>query len=223
MNVVLVAHGTRSDEGTRVSERLADALRRRLPQHSVELAFADVRGPTIAQVLDGLAGDTVLLPAFLARGYHVRADIPAQVAERRGVIIADALGPAPELVTAVAQRVRQASPRRDLPVVLAAAGSTDSAALADIQLAARRLQDHLDRHVSIGYVTGDGPSVDEMVARGPCVVASWLLAPGLFHRWITASGAVAVADPIGAHPLLVDLLVRRVHAAREAPLPRQFS
>lgn len=214
MNVVLVAHGTRADAGTRVSERLADALRQRLPQRRVELAFADVRRPTIAEALDRLSGDTVLLPAFLARGYHVRVDIPEQVAHRRGIMIADALGPAPELVAAAADRLRHASRRTDLPVVLAAAGSSDSVALADIQVAARRLEDHLGRRVSVGHVTGDGPSVDEMVAREPCVVASWLLAPGLFHRWVAASGAVAVSDPIGVHPLLVDLLVRRVHACR---------
>lgn len=45
-------------------------------------------------------------------------------------------------------------------------------------------------------------------------MASWLLAPGLFHRWLADAGADIVSAPIGAHPLLVELIAWRYLAAR---------
>jgi sirohydrochlorin ferrochelatase len=45
-------------------------------------------------------------------------------------------------------------------------------------------------------------------------VASWLLAPGLFQRSLAEAGADVVAAPIGAHPRLVDLILRRYYDAR---------
>jgi hypothetical protein len=37
-------------------------------------------------------------------------------------------------------------------------------------------------------------------------VASWLLAPGVFHRAALACGADVVADPLAAHPAVVGRL-----------------
>jgi sirohydrochlorin ferrochelatase len=51
-------------------------------------------------------------------------------------------------------------------------------------------------------------------AGGRVAVASWLLAPGLFHRDVSSSGAEVVADPLGAHPRVVDLIVRRYTETR---------
>jgi hypothetical protein len=45
-------------------------------------------------------------------------------------------------------------------------------------------------------------------------VASWLLAPGVFHGSLAECGADVVSGPIGAHPLVVDVLVRRYYEAR---------
>ncbi|MGH3760871.1 sirohydrochlorin chelatase [Actinophytocola sp.] len=63
--------------------------------------------------------------------------------------------------------------------------------------------------VRVGYATGS-PRIGE-VAPG-CAVASWFLAPGLFHGLAVRSGAAVVAEPLGAHPLVVDLVVRRYRA-----------
>jgi sirohydrochlorin ferrochelatase len=220
MTLVLVAHGTREEAGAVAVERIAAALRERLPGVPVVPAFADVRAPNVTEVLSRVVGPAVVVPAFLASGYHVRVDVPGQV-RRSGhpaAVLAEPLGPAPAVVAALHDRLRVAGFRRGDAVVLAAAGSSDAQALADVRRAAAALAERVCDEVRIGYVTTARPSVDEAVAaaqrRGRRVaVASWLLAPGLFHRWVSRSGADVVSDPIGAHPLLVEELAQRYLAA----------
>ncbi|HWC81927.1 MAG TPA: sirohydrochlorin chelatase, partial [Pseudonocardiaceae bacterium] len=223
MTLVLVAHGTREDAGAVAVDDIADALRKRLPGVPVTRAFADVRAPNVTEVLADVTGPAVVVPAFLASGYHVRVDVPGQVnrSAHPDTIVADPLGPAPAVVAAMHDRLRTAGLRRGDAVVLAAAGSSDPNALADVRHATRLLADRVGGRVRIGYVTTAHPSVDEAVAaagrRGHRVaVASWLLAPGLFHRWVARTGAAVVSDPIGAHPLLVEELAQRYLIARAA-------
>ncbi len=148
----------------------------------------------------------VVVPAFLAAGYHVRVDIPGQIRRSgRPAVLTPCLGPA--LVPAAHERLVEAGWRRGDPVVLAAAGSSDPRARADVARAAARLGELTGGPVRVGYVAGTGPRIADMAAG--YAVASWFLAPGLFHRIAAASGAALVAEPLGAHPLVADLVVRR--------------
>lgn len=221
MTLLLVAHGTRDPRGTTVVAAIADAVRARLHSVPVELAFADVRPPTVTEVL-GRIGDpaVVVVPVFLAAGYHVRVDVPQQVicSGRPDVLITRPLGPMPALVNAVYERIRDAGWRPGDELVLAAAGSTDSRAVDDVRRAAELLSGRIGSPVRIGYLTTRSPRLVDVVrdarrSDAHVVVASWLLAPGLFHHWALDSGADAVADPIGPHPLLVDVIERRYRDA----------
>lgn len=215
MTLVLVAHGTRDPAGSYVIYEIADLIRARPYGVSVEVAFADVRGPTAATVLASIDGPAVVVPAFLAAGYHVRVDLPAQVGP--GVPITPPLGPAPALVAAAHDRLIAAGWRPGDTVVLAAAGSSDPRALADVRRAALRLGARTGSHVRIGYATTASPHIGDVVAgaSGRVAVASWLLAPGLFHRAVAACGAAVVAGPLGAHPNVVELIARRYLDARQ--------
>lgn len=222
MTLVLVAHGTREPSGAVVAREIADAVAARLPGVPVELAFADVRPPNLTSVLRGLTGPAVVVPAFLAAGYHVRVDLPEQAALAGidGVRFARPLGPAPAVVAALVDRLRVSGWRRSDALVLAAAGSSDPHAVADVRTAARLLSARVGRPVRIGYIATGRPGIDEAVraARthgrgGRVAVASWLLAPGLFHRWLGRSGADVVSEPIGAHDRLVAEVVRRYREA----------
>jgi sirohydrochlorin ferrochelatase len=212
MTLVLVAHGTQDPAGTAVTHEVAAQVRARLPRVPVHVAFAsDVSG-----VLDSVAGRAVVVPAFLASGYHVRVDIPAQVGPRAR--IAEPLGPAPALVAAAHDRLIATGWRRGDAVVLAAAGSSDPRALADTRRAALLLSARTGSPVDIGYVTTAFPRIADAIrsasTKGRRVaVASWLLAPGLFHQTVLASGADLVADPLGAHPRVADQIVRRYRLA----------
>jgi len=209
MTLVLVAHGTRDPAGVRVVHELAGLVRGRLPGVPVEVAFADVHGPTVDTVLASARGPVVVVPAFLAAGYHVRTDLPAQVDGR--AVITPPLGPAATLVSVLHERLLAAG-WRDEDVVLAAAGSADPRALSDVRRVAALLGLRIGRPVRIGYVTTASPHIADVAAGS--AVASWLLAPGLFHRMVAGSGAALVTDPLGAHPRVAGLIARRYTEAR---------
>ncbi|HTI28386.1 MAG TPA: sirohydrochlorin chelatase [Kutzneria sp.] len=217
MTLVLAAHGTQDPAGAVVISSLADAVRRRLPGVPVEVAYVDVRSPSLTEVLSGVSGPAVVVPAFLAAGYHVRVDVPEQIllSGAASVTVTPALGPDDLVLDAVHDRLVAAGWSRGDGVVLAAAGSSDSRAVADVHRAARRLAVLTGGEVQVGFITSAQPSVIEAVASaGPRVaIASWLLAPGLFHQRLAGMGADLVSEPIGAHPRLVDLVVRRALAA----------
>lgn len=220
--IVLVAHGTRDPAGPEVIEALADGVRAGVPGVPVRVAYADVRAPSVTDVLAAHRDEhAVVVPAFLAPGYHVRVDIPAQIVAsgHRGAVLTEAFGPAPELVAVLIERLRQGGYRPGDGVVLVAAGSSDHRALVHVHDTAYALGVRLGTPVRIGYAATARPSVAEAVASlrdtlpgARVAVASWLLAPGLFQRKLDDAGADVAANPLGAHPRVVDLILRRYHA-----------
>ncbi|WP_053204587.1 sirohydrochlorin chelatase [Jiangella muralis] len=222
MTLIAVAHGTRAPEGPVVLAALLDRVRELLPGVDVQVAYVDVIGPTLADVLASVPAGSraVVVPMFLASGYHVRVDVPSAVAADGGrAVVTPALGPDPAIVAAVEDRLRSASVELPDAVVLAAAGSSDPSALAEVSVAASLLSSALSRPVLPAFVTTASPSVPDAVTslRGaghPTVgVASYLLAPGLFQQRLTTSGADIVAPPIGPHPLVARLIADRYRAA----------
>ncbi|MGH3993584.1 MAG: sirohydrochlorin chelatase, partial [Pseudonocardiaceae bacterium] len=124
------------------------------------------------------------------------------------------LGPHRLLVGAMADRLRAGGWRRGDAVVLAAAGSSDWRAVADVRAAAVALSKQVDRRVRVGFIATGAPEVAPLVAglraRGePTVaVASWLLSPGVFHCRLAEAGADVVAAPLGVHPGVVERLAQ---------------
>ncbi|GGG12295.1 hypothetical protein GCM10007304_27840 [Rhodococcoides trifolii] len=218
--LVLVAHGTRNPRGVEVVAALAEAVRPRVG--SVRVAFVDVLGPSPEEVLrdPALTGSVVLVPAFLASGYHVHADLPREIAasRREAVHVTRALGPDPALADIMVERLRQVGWRPGDPVVLAAAGSSDRRALSDVARAAEQLAVAASTPVVAAYIATGRPRVPCVVARlrangaERVFVASYLLAPGLFHSRVRDCGATGVTEPLGLHEGVVDLLVSRYRA-----------
>ncbi|MCM6775675.1 sirohydrochlorin chelatase [Nocardia sp. CDC159] len=224
--LVLVAHGTRSPRGVQMIARLAEAVARELGSHiPVRTAFVDVLGPSPAEVLRDL-GPTpaVLVPAFLASGYHVYQDVPREVAESAhpAVTVTPALGPDPALARIMHIRLRAAGWRPGDTVVFAAAGSSDARARQDVHRAAALLSHRLDTLVHTAYIATGTPRVPEVVAHlrasgAPRIfLAPYLLAHGLFHQRLHECSADGTADPIGTHPAVVRLLATRYRTAAHA-------
>jgi len=240
--LVLVAHGTRSARGVEMIAALADAVAAELgaavsgrgaegadsdgaaPNAALRTAFVDVLGPSPSEVLRDLDGPAVVVPAFLASGYHVYQDVPREVAEsgHAEVAVTAAMGPDPALTRIMAVRLRAAGWRPGDAVVFAAAGSSDARARQDVRRAAGMLAEQLGVPVRIAYVATGAPRVPEVVAElreagaGRVFVASYLLAHGLFHQRLHDAGADGVAEPIGVHPAVVRLIADRYRtAARE--------
>ncbi len=220
-SLLLVAHGTRDPAGAAVIEGIAARVSWALPGVSVAAAYVDVTQPTPAQVLVGLPGPVVVVPLFLAAGYHVRTDLPAQLCRtgRADLVLGETLGPDPALIAAAAQRLEAAGVRESDAVVLAVAGSSDSCAQADGVRAARRLGRRLGRPVTLATIASGGPRIADVVnglheaGASRVAAASWLLAPGLFQRRLAASGAEVIAAPLADHFAVLDVVGNRYRAA----------
>jgi len=216
--LVLVAHGTRHPAGLRTIGEIAAAVSEHVGP--VRTAFVDVLGPNPREVLADSTRPAVVVPAFLASGYHVNTDLPARVLEsgHSATAIAPALGPDPALAEVMHARLVAAGWRRGDGVVMAAAGSSDPVAHRDLLRAATLLSELVgDAH--LGFVATGAPRVTDVVARmrgaghRRVFIASYLLAPGVFHSRLGDCGATGVADPLGAHPAVVQLLASRFMAA----------
>lgn len=219
---ILVAHGTRKPGGVAMIADLAARVGPMLGTR-VRTAFVDVVGPTPSDVLAEIGGaPAVLVPAFLARGYHVRVDIPTHVEDsgHADVTVTEALGPSPQLIHVLSDRLLECGWRPGDSVVLAAAGTSDDGALRDLRITAAMLSAALGERVELAFAATGEPRVADAVTAlrdggaRRVVVASYLLADGLFQDRLRASGADAVSEPLGAHAGVLRLIANRFRRAR---------
>nr|BFE68084.1 hypothetical protein GCM10020092_013850 [Actinoplanes digitatis] len=156
--VVLVAHGSRDPRAAAATESLARAVGDAYPLWDVRAAYLDHSVPRPRQVLADFEarghGRAVLVPLLLTAAYHGRVDVPGEIAAARAdglgmdVETADVLGPfdgqvSPLLLGGLEQRLGEAAPGGLDAVVLAAAGTRDSAARATVVRAAAALGERL--------------------------------------------------------------------------------
>jgi sirohydrochlorin ferrochelatase len=95
--------------------------------------------------------------------------------------------------------------------VLAAAGSADPGALADVHRTANHLSDELGAVVIPGFLGSGEPRLAD---TGAAAVASYLLAPGHFADQVAGCGAPIVAAPMGADPVIAAIILDRYDAAQ---------
>ena len=217
--LVLLAHGSRRPGPSSLLSRTAERVSTILPGVEVRTGYVELQPPDPATALEGLV-DPVVLPFFLARGYHVFNDVPAAVERHGSGTVTGHLGVEEHLVEAVAQRLHEASaPLGGITglghIILGAAGSRQAAALEEVETITRLLEARLGREVTPAYLSAARPSVRDAVstarARGArrVGVATYLLAEGRFHRALHSTGVDVVAAPIGDHPELAELVVHR--------------
>src|SRR3954465_11141379 len=153
MSLVLVAHGTRKQRGVAMIGDLAQGVSAMLGQ-TVNVSFVDVLGPTPSEVLTRMPDEPVtLVPAFLSRGYHVTTDIPAHVGAsgHPDVTVTEALGPGPQLVRVLADRLFEAGWVHDDSVILDRAGTSDPGAQRDLNMMATWLSATTGSRVELAF------------------------------------------------------------------------
>ncbi|MFD8754507.1 sirohydrochlorin chelatase [Kitasatospora sp. NPDC059577] len=223
--LLAVAHGSRDPAAVTATRALLRRVRSLRPELAVHCCFLDLARPTLPDALDRLAGSRpILVPLLLGTGYHVRVDIPAALtaAGLPHPHLAPALGPHPLLAEALADRLTEAGAPADAPVVLAGAGSSDPAALADTARTARLLAARLGRPVTPAHLSAAAPTphravADLRAAGHPRVaLATYLLSPGFFARRAATTPAGWTSAPLGAHPAVARLVLRRYDEARAA-------
>jgi sirohydrochlorin ferrochelatase len=208
--LVTVAHGTRHAPGNDVARALTAAAGERLGMTAVT-SYVELSEPLFADVMSGLTEPAVVVPLLLSTGYHVTVDLPRAVSGAPvPVTLGAALGPDAALATAQADRLREAGAGPGQPVVMVGAGSQDPAAMPDLERATALLAAVWDGPVTLATLGGPGPRPAE-VARPGDAVSPYLLAPGHFADRARSEslGAAVIADVIGVHDAVVDLIVSR--------------
>ena len=207
--------------------QIFDAVRTRTPATEIRQAWIELVEPGVPAALAATPMDAraVLVPLLLSSGYHDRVDLPAAVAATRpDTARAAVLGPDPLLAVALADRLAEAGARPGDAVVLAAAGSSDPDAVASVGRQAGLLAAELASRtghavpVTVGFGSAAAPDVRTAVTAARrsadrVVVAPYLLAPGFFADRLAEAGADLVAAPLGAHPAIVELVIRRASTA----------
>jgi sirohydrochlorin ferrochelatase len=212
--LLAAAHGTRSPAGQATTRALISRVREVRPGHPVDLCFLDVLEPGLASRLSSLPGPVVVVPVLLSAGYHVHDDIPSLAAAR--ATVAGHLGPDRVLSEVLAARLGTAGGDSADTVALVAAPSTRESAAHDLDAAAADLAAVLGRPVQPLTV---GASLSDSMAAlpGRLGIATYLLSEGQFFDTLCTAafeaGAVAVAEPLGAHPAIAELILARYDEA----------
>lgn len=221
MKLVTVAHGTRTTAGNLVAAELTEAAGARLGWPATT-SYVELCSPLFTDVVSATTCPTVVVPLLLSTGHHLRKDLPEAVdaAEQADLVsLGGSLGPDPLLAAAQVDRLREAGATPGQPVVLVAAGSSDPLATADLEGAAHLLAHAWGAPVRLATMSGLGTRPEDVVRPGDAV-SPYLLATGHFHRKARhdalAAGASVVADVIGPHPLLVDLVCARARSMQVA-------
>jgi sirohydrochlorin ferrochelatase len=227
--LLAVAHGSKHPAAAATIMALAAEVERLAPVLDIQVAFVQHAEPGLSEALDAVGPDVVIVPLLLSTGYHLTNDIAGAATAIDTAItsgatlaprVAGPLGPDPLLVTALTGRLAEAGVPDGIPVVLAAAGSSDPQAADQVQAQADLLAAERVAPVTIGYAAAGQPTVAEAVAdlraqtSSPVAVASYLLAPGHFHDHLAESGADWVTAPLGAHPAVAALVIDRYRIHR---------
>lgn len=208
--LVTVAHGTRNVDGNLVARELTEAAGERLGV-DVLACYVELSEPLLTDVMTASQTPTVVVPLLLSTGFHIRSDIPEAVALAPvPVALGGPFGPDPLLAQAQVARLLEAGATPGQRVVLVAAGSTDEAATCDQLGAVALLARAWDGPVELATLSGHGSRPADVVRPGDAV-SPYLLSPGFFHDRVRreAPSGVVVADVIGPHDLVVDLVVER--------------
>ncbi len=113
--LILFAHGARDPEWASPMRRVCAAVRAQAPALRVELAFLEFMAPELAPCAEALLAEgftrIVVLPMFIARGGHLKNDVPLLLDDLRARYpqarfeLASAVGEAEPIVQAMAAHV----------------------------------------------------------------------------------------------------------------------
>jgi sirohydrochlorin ferrochelatase len=221
--LVLVAHGSADPRAAAAIGELIPLVAHRAAERGLgvpapRVAYLGHAAPSVPQVMRALEPDVpvTVLPLLLTAAYHSKTDIPrllARIGAGRRITYGEPLGPHPLLLRALERRLPEAAfgNPAETGVVLAAAGSSDPEANATVARLAAQWQARAGWYaVRAAYASAVRPTpaqaVTELLGAGArrVVVASYLLAPGLFADRIRdaslSAGAAAVSPALLSWP-----------------------
>lgn len=231
--LIALAHGSRDPRSKATVEALIAETRQLRPDLPIETAFLELSRPAFGKVVDKLVrkghDEIVVVPLLLSEAYHATVDVPAAIAEvtarHPGLQIRASriLGLETAFLGVLDLRLRDALAAarvRELDaLVLAAAGSSDALANQAVAQMARVWGARHHLPVTAAFASSAPPATGEAVrafraeGRRHVAVASMFLAPGFLPdraaELALEAGAVAVSEPLGAHPELARTILAR--------------
>jgi len=210
-----------------------------LPSLQARAAYLGHALPSVPAVLESLGGSgeraVAVLPLLLTPAYHSDTDLPAVLREAQGrlpelrIRYGSPLGPHRLLLRGLERRLAEVGTAvhpgtttvaSTTGVVLAAAGSSRPRANAAVaRMAAQWRSARGWSAVVPAYASAASPTPGDAVTGllrsgvKRVVVATYLLAPGLFADQVReqslAAGAHAVSAPLGAAPEVADVIIER--------------
>lgn len=231
--LVMLSPGSSDPNVTQVAHEVRREVQTLRPELSINTAFLGHCPPTGPQVVSQLTArgyeEIVFVPMCLTRAASNCDDLDLLVSRVRATYphvrfsVSEPVGPAGSLLTVVDLRLRAAlAHSRVLEVdglVLSTEGGGDVRGGALIARRARQWAAHHRVPVVAASCDGSGPTTAQAIGilrgqgRRHIAVGSLFLAadPAYAEQALQArrAGAIAVADPIGAHRELVDLVLAR--------------
>jgi sirohydrochlorin cobaltochelatase len=242
--LLIVGHGSRSQQAADEFHAFADRVRARAPGVAVGAGFIELARPPIGEVVGGLVAagtrEMVAVPLMLLAAGHTKNDIPATLLRERlrhpGVSITYSreLGIRPELLALAERRVGAVvtpAERAETAVVIVGRGTTDPDANGDLAKIARLYYEGRDHpFVEPAFVSLAPPSVQQALERcrllgaRRAVVVPWFLFTGILERRIRDQARdyaarfgldVRVAGYFGPDDVVADLVLERYREALE--------
>jgi sirohydrochlorin ferrochelatase len=219
--LLAVAHGSADPRAEQVLDALIARVRSERPGLIAVLAHLGFSDPSVPAALESLTrqgvGEVVVVPLLLTAAYHAKVDLPALLSQAAldhpQLVIRQAgvLGPHPLLFDLLRRRLSEAGVEPGTSLMLAAVGTSDAAANAELADVAASLG------ATIGFASGS-PAISDVVAdlraRGArqVALATYVLAPGELADRLHDAGADVVAEVLGAAPEVVDVVLSRYDA-----------
>ncbi|MGN0065853.1 MAG: sirohydrochlorin chelatase [Nocardioides sp.] len=231
--LVALAHGSRDPRSSATIKALVDEVKTMRPDLKIESAFLELSRPSFQTVVDRLVRrgheEIVVVPLLLTEAYHAKVDVPEAIAQmsarhpglkiRASKILGMETAFLEVLDTRLRDALRAARVRELDALVLAAAGSSDPLANQAVARIARTWGTRHKLPVTAAFASAAPPAAGEAVrafraeGRRHIAVASFFLAPGLLPdraaELALEAGAVAVSDPLGAHPEVARAVLAR--------------
>jgi len=238
--LLVVGHGTKSDQGVAQFAELIDLVQQRADATPVAGGFLELSPPPIQDAVAQLAqhARTVdVVPLVLVAAGHSKGDIPAALARERerhpGLVFryGRPLGPHPLLLAQAEARLAEVAPRdawAETAVVLVGRGASDPDANSEIAKTARLLQEGRGiGTVETSFVSLAEPGVPAALDRAHrlgyqrIVVVPWFLFAGVLpdrivaqtRAWAADHAGTEVhnADVLGPSAALADVVIERWH------------
>ncbi|QYJ05274.1 hypothetical protein KUV85_06250 [Nocardioides panacisoli] len=231
--LICLAHGSRDTRTSKTVTALVKEVKAQRRDLRIERAFLDHSRPAFQDVVDRVVAagheEIVVVPLLLTQfeesGDRVTDELERAQARHGSLRIhtTDVLGLEPRFLEVLDERMRAAlkdARVRELDaLVLAAAGSTDPLANQAVARLARVWGAHHRLPVTAAYASSAPPATGEAVrafraeGRRHIAVASLFLAPGPLddraRELALEAGAVAVSEPLGAHPEIARAVLAR--------------